>query len=281
MNAQVPACLGKPMMRFRDLLSYATPRRPPDVAGMAIPEDTIRRLRDSDHFLISYPRSGNRWVRHLISDVIRLTQPVPAEGWTAASLVPDLHPRNAPIVEMPEGLPRIFKSHNLRSLRGRKIAYLFREPADSLISYFHYLVGKNRVARQDRERPDEICLWLLPTWIAHVRLALEHEAAFPERTFFASYEMLFESAPNTLLRLSKYFGLNPSPAIVDLAVERNQFSRLRAREEQEATDGQAHLCRKGRPGSGREELRARTVRKIEREAMGLYEKASEAAGCAG
>lgn len=268
-------------MRFRDLLCHSTPRPPPDVAGRAIPEDKIQQFRDNDQFLVSYPRSGNSWARHLVSDVIRFTQPTLAQGWTEASLVPTLRGRNAPVVEVPPGVPRILKSHNLRGIRGRKIAYLFRQPADSLISYFHFMVWRNRLAEQDRDKPDEVCLWLLPTWIAHVRLGLEYRAESPERTLFASYEMLFENGPDTLLRLSRFFGLDPPPAVVETALERNQFSRLRAREEQESRDGQAHLFRKGRPGSGREELKARTVRKIDKLAMGLYEKALETARCTG
>ena len=157
------------------------------------------------------------------------------------------------------------------------MAYLFRQPADSLVSYFHYLVRQKALPNGDRRRPDEVCLWLLPTWLTHLQLALENQAAFPDRTLFASYEMLLEDGLGTLCTIARFYGLNPSDEVLQTALDRNSFSKLRSQEEKAPGDVQNFFFRKGRRGSGQEELKPRTVRKIEQAALPLYSKAAEVA----
>src|SRR4051812_9078528 len=99
-------------MNLRDLLFFKKRPQPNDVAGMLIPEERFRSFRDGDQFLVSYPRTGNTWTRYLLSDVIRLEYPGLAANEGPDRLVPPLHRKDIAFVRPPEGVPRIFKSHN-------------------------------------------------------------------------------------------------------------------------------------------------------------------------
>ncbi len=261
-------------MSFRDRLSFTKRRPAKDVAGMPIPEERLRALRESDQFLVSYPRSGNTWVRCLLSDIISVGYRELGIQGDADALVPRLHRRDVEFLVPPEGIPRIFKSHNLRDLKGRRMVYLFRNPADSLISYFHFMTGQDALCERDRREPDEICLWLLPTWLAHVRLALDYRDAYPQDIHFVSYERLLHDGTEALRGVARFLGLSASNETLRSALDRNALSTLHSTAQVESAGSRHVFFGKGRRGSIREGLRKRTIRKIEAVGKPLYETAA-------
>src|SRR6185503_19312306 len=70
-------------------------RRPnlpdPNVSGMAIPPERLAAVRATDQFIVSYPRSGNTWMRHLMRNVIVLSKPAEPEPESLWMLIPDVH----------------------------------------------------------------------------------------------------------------------------------------------------------------------------------------------
>ena len=95
----------------------------------------IKTVLESDIFLVSYPRSGNTWVRNIIAEALY--------GESGKSLgeigeyVPDLHKYN--IDEMELAHPRVIKSHFYYTKEYKRIIYIVRDPRDVFISYHKYL----------------------------------------------------------------------------------------------------------------------------------------------
>lgn len=87
-----------------------------------------------DVFLISYPRSGNTWLRYLLANLL-----CPSETWTIVNIgriVPDLHedlPDN-PVVST----PRLAKSHETFNASYRKAVYLYRDGRDVAVSLYDF-----------------------------------------------------------------------------------------------------------------------------------------------
>ena len=105
------------------------------MASMPIAPEVLADLRDGDRFLVSFPRSGNTWLRHLLQELIILRRPDQPRPIDLETLQPSVH-RGA--IDRPAtaafNLPwRLLKSHNIRDLRGHQIIYLFRQPADALV----------------------------------------------------------------------------------------------------------------------------------------------------
>ena len=246
-----------------------------DVAGMEVAPERLAALRPDDQFLVSYPRSGNTWVRHLLREVIVLGRPdlpPPEKLWM---LIPDLHVHE---MEHPArrifGMPtRIFKSHNLRDLRGRRIVYIFREPADALTSYFHFHLREKIEPELVAEGPDAFCRAMLPGWCEHVQMALDEYAAVPSRMLLVSYEMLLRDGARALGAIAHFFGLKADEAGLAAAIERNKFENLRAKEAQNPQDSEEFFFRKGRTGTGREELTVETQQAIAAKAQTIYDRA--------
>ena len=256
-------------------LSKILGRQPPpavDVAGMNVAPERLEALRPDDQFLVSYPRSGNTWVRHLLREIILLSRPdlpAPEALWM---LIPDLHVHDMDHparvrFKMPT---RIFKSHNLRALRGRRMVYIFREPGDALTSYYHFHVRERIEPEMVAGGPDLFCRTFLPGWCEHLQLALDEHAVAPERLLLVAYEMLLRDGVRALGRIADFLGLPVDEAGLATAVEKARFEKLREREAQNPQHPDEYFFRKGRPGTGREELSEETQAAIAATAQPLY-----------
>ena len=250
-----------------------------DVAGMIVAPERLAALRPSDQFLVSYPRSGNTWVRHLLRDLIVLghpERPVPEALWM---LIPDLHVHAMDHPAREEfGMPtRLFKSHNLRAIAGRRFAYIFRVPTDALISNYHFYLREKMAPELTRDGPDDFCLTMLPSWKEHVEMALSAKRAAPENVTLMSYEMLLADGVRAVQSIARFYGLPTVPEIVAAAVQGNAFSQLRKEEEKNPQNPNEFFFRKGRAGTGREELSAKAFAEIEEAGREVYETARASA----
>ncbi|MEL6910716.1 MAG: sulfotransferase domain-containing protein [Cyanobacteria bacterium J06598_4] len=90
-----------------------------------------------DIFLVSYPKSGNTWIRFLIANLL-----YPDTDITFANIkniIPDIYlTSNRELLQMAR--PRIIKSHEYFDPRYKKVIFIVRDPRDvTLSSYFHAL----------------------------------------------------------------------------------------------------------------------------------------------
>lgn len=99
-----------------------------------------------DYYLVSYPRSGNTWMRVLVSEIL-----YGKSGNSIADLqyyVPDLHNPITVIKPLNSNF-RVFKSHFQNchlsetgdSNRYRNVIYIVRDPRDVALSYYRYLLN--------------------------------------------------------------------------------------------------------------------------------------------
>lgn len=100
-------------------------------------------LRPDDTFLVSYPKSGNTWVRFMLSNLI--ARP-PKSFEDANNLVPDLHNAATPEVLPKVPPPRILKSHFPYQSDYRRVIYLVRDPRSVCVSQFYFKKRKGELS---------------------------------------------------------------------------------------------------------------------------------------
>lgn len=246
---------------------------------MMIPVACLESLRHDDQFIVSYPRSGNRWLRMMVGEMILRAHPHPPAGRLGAEMLPDLHHLEALEAPLGEDCPkRVFKSHNIRALAGRRMVYLFRRPADALISFHHF---RTEMAGRRGETvalsANDFCLQMLPGWVEHVQLALDQRTAFPERTLFISYERMKREPIPTLRDVAAFLALPGGEETLRSVVEQNTFEKNRAEVAPAARDKFAPVLRRGEIGTAASELPPETLAEIERAAAPLYTAADREA----
>lgn len=250
------------------------PKLDTNIADMHISTEWLSSLQNEDQFLVSFPRSGNRWVRTMLRDVIVLSHPEMPFPQNLKSWLPDIH--TAPPSsqsKLHHDLPsRIIKSHNFRALRGRRMAYLFRQASDALVSFYHFHMKhemwQEKVLALGMER---FCLQMLPGWCAHVELALEQVRTAPEQTHLISYEAIKASPLPSLRALVKFYGLPADDDVLQQALENNTFERSRMQTgSRDLPNGP--ILRQGRVGAAIEELNEEVFAEIERTSGPFYEE---------
>lgn len=99
-----------------------------------VPARNYLTVREDDVFLVSYPRSGNTWLRFLLGTLLydgKVT-------WlNMENYIPDIYRcSDKHLLSVPS--PRIIKSHHSYDKRYNKVIYLVRDVRDVLISYYNF-----------------------------------------------------------------------------------------------------------------------------------------------
>lgn len=151
----------------------------------------LKEIRKEDVFIVSFPKSGNSWLRYLLAYLIK---PSAEELSTKEvnSIVPDVYIAKDLIDEMQS--PRYIKSHDLFLNDYPNTIYIHRHPADVFISYYHF-------QRNIGAFNGSFCHFIqskeyartFGTWTNHVEKALKFKTDFPERILIIRYDQLKEN----------------------------------------------------------------------------------------
>jgi hypothetical protein len=196
-------------------------------------------------WIVSYPKSGNTWVRFLVCNLVFGVQDSAA---ALNRLAPDIH--ELPTVPDPPAEPVLVKTHfpfsatlPLAACTAGAI-YVVRHPADVMLSNFHYSrrdgsqtsTGKAALAQY----VDAYLAahggprWLelgMGAWDDHVRSWLATRHPFP--VLPVRYEDLQRDTLGVTRGLCAFLGLHRSTEQMARAAEGASFERLRQIEEQD------------------------------------------------
>jgi hypothetical protein len=188
-----------------------------------------------DTFLVSYPKSGNTWVRFLLANLIypnetvgfsNINRLLPAPGVLSKRFLRSL-PR-----------PRILKSHEPFDARFRRVIYLARDPRDVVVSEYHFNLKKRYieagvtleqfVGRFMGGETSSYGSWWEHTssWIA----ARHGNPGF----LLVRYEDLLSDSIGETGKIAKFLGIAADRERLQAAVERSSADKMRKLERQQA-----------------------------------------------
>lgn len=222
-------------------------RRPPgrDVA-----------IRPDDVFLVSYPRSGNTWMRFLVGNIL---SDDPIDFTSVHATIPDIYMETRRSLSRKSG-PRILKSHEPYDSRYPRVVYIVRDPRDVVVSYYWYQHGHG--ALDGAETMDEFVLRVVEgkvaygSWGAHVGGWLDADSVLVVR-----YEDLHADPAGYLGRVAEFAGLPTDEALIARAVDRSTFTSMRGSDVQRrpGTPSPHRHVRVGEAQNWEGELAAETV----------------------
>lgn len=187
---------------------------------------TLSTPHPEDVWVVSYPKSGNTWVRFLLSDLLSGGQPV---SWDRIDeYVPDIYQARDRIQRMSG--PRFIKSHEAWFDHYPRCIYICRDGRDVMVSYYHYLKGFGRDVKDFSYFLREYSKWP-GSWVDHVEAALNTRKDAPDNILIVRFEDLKEDAVRELRRMAEFAGIKVSNQDLIRAVEHCQLSNLRALEE--------------------------------------------------
>ena len=261
-------------------------------------------------FVSSFPRSGNTWMRFLLSDV--LLQMHDVETTTRLPVHPeDLMPEFrcnsllsrlarcprwatepptafvkthfsfARLEEMLSGNGRQgsgVQSGDRRPFRDCRVLYCYRPPEDALVSLYHLGRHDDYVRSRALHGIDAFCRKEVARWEQNISSYLRaSDNGYP--VFFLSYETLLEKPAIVLSNVLHWLGVQHDSRMAQRAVSNMEFGKLQAMEKQEnksrhPADEQKLFFRNGCSGSGRAELQEATLREIRQRTASLMNEAN-------
>jgi hypothetical protein len=189
-----------------------------------------------DVFLVSYPKSGNTWVRFLIANLIHSEQPV--NFLNIESVLPSIY--ILPDRKLRKlARPRILKSHECFMPRYRRVIYIVRDPRDIAVSYYFYNL-KKRVLSPDctldqyipKFLADELDMKSGP-WGDHVLSWIRMQDTL-EKFLLLRYEDIISDPDAELDRVAAFLNLKADRSSIRRAVELSSAKHMRNLEEKQS-----------------------------------------------
>lgn len=187
------------------------------------------RPRSTDCFLVSWPRSGNTWMRHLLFRIV-----FPGHTPTIDELnkfTPEVdHLGFKSTIRQLESEPyRIIKSHE--PLRGEfmkgKALYIVRDGRDAIVSlyHFHRSLGRTRCGFS-RFLHQTLRGWIrYGSWQGHVRQCLHY---MDHRNLMVlKYENLVDNPVQALSSVLHHFEIEVDMDAINAAVQKSSGERVR------------------------------------------------------
>jgi len=191
--------------------------------GRTKSESSLSTIYPDDTFIVSYPRSGNSFLQHLIYNYLH-----PDESGSPRSIILDIHenPGQASEVER----PRIIKSHEEEPRSYPNVIYVARDGRDVAISYHAFLQRSGHLSENTSlgEFLDDFAAGDVPfgTWSNHVENWLDDRGD----ALVVRYEDMLEDGEKQLRRVLEFMDRTINAERVSKAVQASQFDELQKKE---------------------------------------------------
>lgn len=189
-----------------------------------------------DTFLVSYPKSGNTWIRFLIANLV---YPEKHPDFTNINqLVPDYeaHSKRS-LNRMPR--PRTLKSHQYFDPRYHKVLYIVRDPRDVVLAEYHFGI-KQRLHGEGYPLDLYVSRFLANdtghsygSWFDHVAswyFTRRDDPGF----LLVRYESLHSQPVIEMERIASFLGAPTDPERLNFAIAQSTGARMRELEKKQA-----------------------------------------------
>lgn len=186
-------------------------------------KDETTQILPGDVFLVSYPRSGNTWMRYLLANLLQ-----PAVDWNITNIGTIVPPVYKGIPEdYVETKPRILKSHEPFCEEYPRAIYLYRDGRDVSVSYYDFYVKLEGYQEDFVEFLNRMLQGDLPygSWQDHVSSWLFR--GDKESVLAVSYEKLCEDTQKELERVGTFLELSWTESEIRSAIARSTLEKQR------------------------------------------------------
>ncbi len=210
----------------------------------------LKSIQPDDTFVVSYPKSGNTWVRFILSNLLS-DQNITLKN--IDEYVPDCY--NFKSIINKTLSKRFIKTHDCHLSSFPKSIYIYRDYRDVLVSYYHYQVGLGEFTgnlssfiRQENSG--------FGSWTNHINYALAFKQKHPARILMLSYEDLLKNTSSNIDKIAQFCSILPLKSTSEI----EQICSFDSLKENEAINGRTFdkneitFFRKGTIGQWRNEL---------------------------
>lgn len=194
-------------------------------------------IRDDDVFIITYPKSGTIWTQQILSLIYFEGYRNGTETVDTLDRIPffEMNIRKVDFLKRPS--PRIFASHLPyylvpKALKNKKakIIYIYRNPKDVLVSFFHFsnLVVILKAADSIEHFMERFLNGKVvgSLWFDHIRGWYEHRHDF--NILFMMFEEMKKDLRSSVLKMSSFLEKELNEEDLETIVKRATFQNMKS-----------------------------------------------------
>lgn len=190
---------------------------------------------NGDVYLVSYPKSGNTWLRFLVANAIKCKYGIDRDVnfFSINEFIPDIHiSRNlrSEGIYGQNNLPRIIKSHASFNPYYSRVILLVRNPIDVMLSYYYFSISNEYITEDVtfsefiKSRKNGV-----DSWVAHTQSWLtNYKTGHIIRIFF--YENLKQNTQQELEKIINLLGISVDDSILKQALHLSSLDMMRRSE---------------------------------------------------
>ncbi|XP_062980822.1 amine sulfotransferase-like [Elgaria multicarinata webbii] len=193
-------------------------------------------IRDSDVFLVTYPKSGTIWTQQILSLIYHEGHRDGTENIDLIDRVPWLEYNINHMDYVNRASPRLFATHlpyylvpkGLRSGR-TKVIYVARNPKDVCVSLYYF--SKFSVKLEEIEDFNSFMERFLAgklvasSWLDHIEGWSAHRDDF--NILFLTYEEMKKDLKSAILKICNFLGKRLTDKVVDAIVDKASMANMR------------------------------------------------------
>ena len=189
------------------------------------------KVLPSDTFIVSYPKSGNTWVRFIVANLVNKNfEKIGLKNLD--QVIPDIHAVKESVLNKFKA-PRIFSSHDYFDVRFNKVIYVIRDPRDVIVSLYFYLI-KLKVLKKNYSRRKYIKRFLdgefdstFGSWYQNIG---SWYGAKDNDIIFIRYEDLLQKKYISFKKISQFLKIKFSKRKFDRVLKNTSFKNLQKQE---------------------------------------------------
>jgi hypothetical protein len=214
------------------------------------------RKRESDQYIVAFPRSGSTWLRTVLAALIDREK-----GFEPAvfnRLIPSVGVYNLSLIgSLPD--PRLIFSHTVFRHSLRRVVYLVRDGRDSIVSFYHMETTRSGISLSFPEWFNLYCLRRFgPRWDNNVESWLTHGRDYlRDNMLFVKFEELKKDPVSQIQKITSFLNMPSDEQAISRALDAASIENAREREKLEDrkfTDPNASFYRGGKTGQWRDYL---------------------------
>lgn len=178
----------------------------------------IKPTKD-DIWLVSYPKSGNTWIRLLLANSL-FGNPDINNLIELQKYVPDIHFKNCGIKPLSIGSRRIIKSHYQYNSKYGKIIYVVRDPFNCAWSYYKFLKEWKNIEDTFEDFIVKFKKGDMPygSWSDHVNSWVKNKS--DDELLLIKYEQLLSETEDNLCKMIDYIGFNCNSKSIESSIKK-------------------------------------------------------------
>lgn len=237
----------------------------------------LLQVLPDDTFLVSYPKSGNTWIRFILGNLM-WPDSESTNFRNVEYRIPGIHQVNALRAQRAQQ-PRILKSHFPFKPEYPKVLYIVRNPKSVAVSEYRYLQRMGR--KLGNVSFDEFFEAFLKgpvpqygNWGSHVNSWVCGKGMEKRNFSIIRYEDLQESPEREVRRMAEFLAYFPTNRAIETALANSSFDKMRELEnkQEDPSEYKVPFVRKGNNSEWKNYLSKEQERQLEEHFKTAMEK---------